>query len=99
MAAVRGSGNSRRRPPKTLIRKSIVCQRIGFEGRFDYSAISSVVNLAARLCGEADAGQILVDRKVFMAIEELADVEQAGELNLKGFHRPVVAYDVRSLRL
>ncbi len=72
--------------------------RIGFEGRFDYSAIGSVVNLAARLCGEANAGQILVDRKVFMAIEEIADVEQTGELNLKGFHRPVLAYDVRTLR-
>jgi adenylate cyclase len=72
--------------------------RIGFEGRFDYSAIGSVVNLAARLCGEAGAGQILVDRKVFMAIEELAHVEQTGELILKGFHRPVVAYDVRTLR-
>jgi adenylate cyclase len=72
--------------------------RIGFEGRFDYSAIGSVVNLAARLCGEANAGQILVDRKVFMAIEEMADVEQTGELNLKGFHRPVIAYDVRTLR-
>jgi adenylate cyclase len=72
--------------------------RIGFEGRFDYSAIGSVVNLAARLCGEAGAGQILVDRKVYMAIEAIADVEQAGELKLKGFHRPVVAYDVRTLR-
>jgi adenylate cyclase len=72
--------------------------RIGFEGRFDYSAIGSVVNLAARLCGEANAGQILVDRKVYMAIEELAEVEQTGELNLKGFHRPVQAYDVRNLR-
>jgi adenylate cyclase len=72
--------------------------RIGFEGRFDYSAIGSVVNLAARLCGEAGAGQILVDRKVYVAIEAIADVEQAGELNLKGFHRPVVAYDVRTLR-
>jgi len=72
--------------------------RIGFEGRFDYSAIGSVVNLAARLCGEADAGQILVDRKVFMAIEELAEFEQTGELNLKGFQRPVIAYDVRTLR-
>jgi adenylate cyclase len=72
--------------------------RIGFEGRFDYSAIGSVVNLAARLCGEANAGQILVDRKVFMAIEELADIEPTGELNLKGFQRPVVAYDVRTLR-
>ena len=72
--------------------------RIGFEGRFDYSAIGSVVNLAARLCGEAGAGQILVDPKVYMAIEAIADVEQAGELQLKGFHRPVVAYDVRTLR-
>ena len=72
--------------------------RIGFEGRFDYSAIGSVVNLAARLCGEASAGQILVDRKVYAAIEAIADVEQTGELNLKGFHRPVVAYDVRTLR-
>jgi len=72
--------------------------RIGFEGRFDYSAIGSVVNLAARLCGEAGAGQILVDRKVQMAIEAIADVEPAGELTLKGFHRPVVAYDVRTLR-
>jgi class 3 adenylate cyclase len=58
----------------------------------------SVVNLAARRCGEANAGQILVDRKVFMAIEELADVEATRELNLKGFHRPVQAYDVRALR-
>jgi class 3 adenylate cyclase/CheY-like chemotaxis protein len=72
--------------------------RIGFEGRFDYSAIGSVVNLAARLCGEAGAGQILVDRKVYTAIEAIADVEHAGELKLKGFHRPVAAYGVRSLR-
>jgi adenylate cyclase len=72
--------------------------RIGFEGRYDYSAIGSVVNLAARLCGEAGAGQIMVDRKVYAAIEAIADVEQAGELQLKGFHRPVVAFDVRTLR-
>jgi class 3 adenylate cyclase len=31
--------------------------RIGFEGRFDYGAVGSVVNLAARLCSEAGAGQ------------------------------------------
>jgi len=72
--------------------------RIGFEGRFDYSAIGSVVNLAARLCGEAGPGDILVDRKVYTAIETVADVEAARELTLKGFHRPVPAYNVRTLR-
>ena len=44
--------------------------QIGFEGRYDYSAIGSVVNLASRLCGEAQAGQILVEPKAFTAIEE-----------------------------
>ena len=72
--------------------------QIGFEGRFDYSAIGTVVNLAARLCGEAKAGQILVDGRVRAAIEDVAEKEEAGELTLKGFHRPVRAYNIKSLR-
>ena len=70
--------------------------RIGFEGRFDYAAIGSVVNLAARLCDEAKDGQILIDRKVHAAIEETSGTEPAGELTLKGFHRPVRAFNVRA---
>ena len=38
--------------------------RIGFEGRSDYAAIGSVTNLAARLCGEAAPGQILISQRV-----------------------------------
>ena len=71
--------------------------RIGFEGRFDYSAIGTVVNLAARLCADAKDGQILIDGKVQAAIEQSAGTEPAGELTLKGFHRPVRAYNVCSL--
>jgi adenylate cyclase len=71
--------------------------RIGFEGRLDYSAIGSVVNLAARLCGEANSGQILIDGKVHAAVEDDADIEPAGELILKGFHRAVRAFNVRAL--
>src|SRR6266446_346702 len=33
---------------------------IGFEGRWDYSAIGTVTNLASRLCGEAPGDQILI---------------------------------------
>src|SRR5438477_4967925 len=72
--------------------------RIGFEGRFDYSAIGTVVNLAARLCADAKDGQILVDSKVQAAIGESTGTEPAGELTLKGFHRPVRAFNVCSLR-
>jgi class 3 adenylate cyclase len=72
--------------------------RIGFEGRFDYAAIGSVVNLAARLCAEAKSEQILVDKKVRVSLDDLAEVDEIGELNLKGFHRAVVAFNIRALR-
>ena len=71
---------------------------IGFEGRRDYSAIGTVCNLASRLCGEAKGGQILVAQKVYGGVEELVDAESAGELELKGFHRPVPAYNVTAWR-
>ena len=72
--------------------------RISSQGRFDYTAIGRVVNLAARLCGEAKTGQILIDGKVHSAVETLIEFESAGELTLKGFHRPVAAFDVRAIR-
>src|SRR5262249_11172166 len=68
--------------------------RIGFEGRFDYAAIGTVVNLAARLCGEAADGQILVDRKVNAAVEATTTTEEAGQLTLKGLHRSVATFNV-----
>ena len=72
--------------------------RIGFEGRYDYSAIGTVVNLAARLCAEARGGQILVDGKVKMAVETLTDIEPLGELVLKGMQRPVSAFNILGMR-
>jgi adenylate cyclase len=72
--------------------------RIGFEGRYDYSAIGTVVNLAARLCAEARGGQILVDGKVQMAVETLSDIEPLGELVLKGMQRPVPAFNILGMR-
>ena len=71
---------------------------IGFEGRRDYGAIGSVCNLASRLCGDAKAGQILVSQKVFGLVEQLVTAEPAGELSLKGFHKPVPAFNVTGLK-
>ena len=62
---------------------------IGFEGRWDYGAIGTVTNLAARLCGEAKPGQILTSQRLLGMVEELVEVEAVGELTLKGFSRPV----------
>ena len=66
--------------------------RIGFEGRFDYGAVGSVVNLAARLCGEAQGGQILLAERAYAAVESVVAAEPFGPLTLKGFHRPVPAF-------
>jgi class 3 adenylate cyclase len=71
---------------------------IGFEGRWDYGAIGTVTNLAARLCGEAAPGQILISRRLLGLVEDLVDAEPVGDLTLKGFARPVATFGVRALR-
>jgi class 3 adenylate cyclase/PAS domain-containing protein len=71
---------------------------IGFEGRLDYGAIGTVTNLAARLCGEASDGQILISPRIFSRIEPQIDSQPVGELSLKGFQRPVLAYNVLGVR-
>lgn len=71
--------------------------RIGFEGRFDYAAIGNVVNLASRLCDHAENGQIVVSEPVQAAVREVIKSESLGELELKGLHRAVNAFNVRGL--
>lgn len=71
---------------------------IGFEGRMDYGAVGNVTNLAARLCAEAMGGQILIDRKTLSKIEQLVEVEPLTELQLKGFARPVAAFNILRMK-
>jgi adenylate cyclase len=67
---------------------------IGFEGRWDYAAIGTVTNLAARLCGEARAGHILISQRLLATIGGLVECEPVGELTLKGFQRPVTGFNI-----
>jgi adenylate cyclase len=71
--------------------------RIGFEGRFDYAAIGSVTNLAARLCDEARPWQILTTQRVFSEVDDIAIGNPIHELELRGFSRPIKAYDIKGL--
>lgn len=68
--------------------------RIGFEGRYDYGAVGTVLNLASRLCDEARPGQIVVSRRVLAEIDDLVEAEPVGALSLKGFGRPVEAFAI-----
>jgi class 3 adenylate cyclase len=71
---------------------------IGFEGRWDYGAIGTVTNLAARLCGEAKGGEILASARLAAELSDLAETEELGPLTLKGFARPVAALRLVRLR-
>ncbi|MGZ5418303.1 MAG: response regulator [Nocardioides sp.] len=71
--------------------------KIGFEGRFDYAAIGSVTNLAARLCADAEAWQVLVTERVFSTAGTLVVGEDAGSRELRGFSRKVHAYSVKGV--
>lgn len=70
----------------------------GYEGRFDYTAIGGVVNLAARLCGEAKPGQILIDQRLRAALGEAFATEAVGRINLKGFTQPVAVFELQDAR-
>jgi GAF domain-containing protein len=68
--------------------------QIGFSERSGYTAIGTVCNVAARLCGEAKDGQILLSQLVHVALKGSVATEPLGALALKGLTRPVVTYNV-----
>lgn len=72
--------------------------RIGFEGRYDYGVLGTVTNLASRLSDRAEPGEVLISQRVYAAVEEQVEAEPIGDVELKGFGRPVVAYNVSGVR-
>ena len=71
---------------------------IGFPGRQDYGVVGAVNNLAARLCGRAEAGSVLVSKRVHGRVEGRVVAEPVEALTLKGFQAPVPAYSVHSMK-
>jgi class 3 adenylate cyclase len=68
--------------------------RIGFEGRYDYGALGTVTNLAARLSDAATAGQILLSQRAYAALEDRVEATLVGEVPVKGFARSVQAFEL-----
>ena len=72
--------------------------RIGFEDRFDYTAIGAVINLAARLCADAGDGQILTSGRLAASVGETVEVDELGDRALRGMSRPIAVVNLRALR-
>ena len=71
---------------------------IGFEERWEYAAIGNVPNLAARLCGVAHAGEVILDAQTEQDIGHMAETEAIGPLTLRGFQQPIAAFRLKSLK-
>ena len=69
-------------------------RQIGFADHSGYTAIGTVCNLDARLCGEAKDGQILVAGRVAAAVRETTALEDIGPIVLKGLTQPVSVFNV-----
>ena len=74
------------------------CGEVGFDSRSDYAAIGAVTNLASRLADEATAGQFLISQRLYAEVEDDVEVEPVGEFMLKGFQRPIAAFNVIAIR-
>jgi class 3 adenylate cyclase/putative methionine-R-sulfoxide reductase with GAF domain len=71
--------------------------RIGFEGRYDYGALGSVTNVAARLSDEARPGQVLLSQRAYAALEGKVEARPFAQLELKGLARAIEVYELVDL--
>ena len=72
--------------------------RIGFEGRYDYGMVGTAVITAARLSSAAAPGQILLSPRTYAAVQGQFEVEELGELQLKGFSHAIAVVNVLGMR-
>jgi adenylate cyclase len=72
--------------------------RIGFEGRYDYGMVGFSVITAARLSSAALANQILLSPRSAAEVDGLFELESVGEIQLKGFSRPIAPMNVLQMR-
>ncbi|MGE0203188.1 MAG: response regulator [Hyphomicrobiaceae bacterium] len=71
--------------------------RIGFDGRGDYGAIGTVVNMSSRLCDLAKNGEILLSHRARTLLADDIEAESLGELKLDGLRQPVVVHRLTAM--
>jgi class 3 adenylate cyclase len=65
---------------------------VGYDGRNDYTALGTVVNLAARLCSAAGPRELIVDQRVMLQTEGSTRFTARAPVALKGLGESVPNY-------
>lgn len=71
-----------------------VVGNIGCNFRMDYTAIGDTVNTAARLESNAKRGQVLISEHIYNRIKDRVQVQEIGEIPLKGKSQGVCVYEL-----
>ena len=71
---------------------------IGAPRLLSYTVIGDMVNVAARLQGEARAGEVLITEETFRLVEDHVQTEELGSMHVKGRSAPVTMYKVTAMR-
>jgi class 3 adenylate cyclase len=71
-----------------------IAGNVGSPDRLNYTVIGETVNLAARLCGAAAPGEILISHATMQFVEGRIGVAPRGDRRLKGFSQPVPVFAV-----
>ncbi len=75
-----------------------VVGNIGCETRMDFTAIGDTVNTAARLESNAKKGQVLISGELYERVKDRVQVEEVGEIPLKGKSKGVFVYSVTEVK-
>ncbi|MCC8940793.1 HAMP domain-containing protein, partial [Bradyrhizobium sp. Arg68] len=73
---------------------SAIVGRIGYEDRLDYTAIGTVVNLAARLCASAADREILLDVEIATNVGGQRPLHDIGNRQIKGFDEAIPVFGI-----
>jgi len=75
----------------------VIAGEFGAANFTDFTAMGKVVNLGARICGAAQAGQVLISQTTYHMARDYLKVNAIEPLVLKGISAPVPVYEVVSV--